>query len=105
MYLDMGENMVANGEYEKISTGRVLVSVSTPHKMHTWPAKVENVLMKIETREEGQLCSSLSMDLILCIKKILFRNVTHKQSEASGPSDRMKMTFFVLYSATSGPET
>jgi len=26
----MGENMVANGEHEKISIGRVLVSVSTP---------------------------------------------------------------------------
>jgi len=31
MYLNMGENMVANGEHEKISIGRVLVSVSTPH--------------------------------------------------------------------------
>jgi len=30
MYLNMGENMVANGEHEKISIGRVLVSVSTP---------------------------------------------------------------------------
>jgi len=27
----MGENMVANGEHVKISIGRVLVSVSTPH--------------------------------------------------------------------------
>jgi len=31
MYLNMGENMGANGEHEKISIGRVLVSVSTPH--------------------------------------------------------------------------
>jgi len=30
MYLNMSENMVANGEHEKISIGRVLVSVSTP---------------------------------------------------------------------------
>ena len=30
MSLNMGENMVANGEHEKISIGRVLVSVSTP---------------------------------------------------------------------------
>ena len=30
MYFNMGENMVANGEHEKISIGRVLVSVSTP---------------------------------------------------------------------------
>jgi len=30
MYINMGENMVANGEHEKISIGRVLVSVSTP---------------------------------------------------------------------------
>jgi len=34
MYLNMGENMVANGEHEKISIGRVLVSVSTPHSLH-----------------------------------------------------------------------
>jgi len=33
MYLSMCENMVGNGEYEKISIGRVLVSVSTPLKM------------------------------------------------------------------------
>jgi len=30
MYLNMSENMVASGEHEKISIGRVLVSVSTP---------------------------------------------------------------------------
>ena len=31
-------------------------------KMHTWPAKVENVLMKIETREEGQQRCTLTED-------------------------------------------
>jgi len=31
-------------------------------KMHTWPAKVENVLMKIETREEGQQRYTLTED-------------------------------------------
>jgi len=30
MYINMSENMVANGGHEKISIGRVLVSVSTP---------------------------------------------------------------------------
>jgi len=31
MYLNMIKNMVANGALEKMSIGRVLVSVSTPH--------------------------------------------------------------------------
>ena len=34
MSLIMSENMVANGEHEKISIGRVLVSGSTPHSNH-----------------------------------------------------------------------
>ena len=42
MYLSMCENMVANGKYEKISIGRVLVSVSTPHLV-TFPKDFEEV--------------------------------------------------------------
>jgi len=64
MYLNMGENMVANGEHEKISIGRVLVSVSTPlfFIFYTSPLALRVISVIIRSRREVRKWSTTFCD-------------------------------------------
>ena len=65
MYLNMGENMVANGEHEKISIGRVLVSVSTPQSGSS------NRLLSVIGREKMSLRCGWSVVKVMMTRVIV----------------------------------
>lgn len=60
MHSIMSENMVVNGEHEKISIGRVLVSGSTPHPF----GKMGTCLFHFQAKVDTSSFSSGTMDRI-----------------------------------------